>query len=488
MRSFLKLIFAAILFVPVSGIHGKESIMENDSLLWSMFSDSMKNYSQINDYSCIVTRQTISGEQMEPKELPDMEITHLKPEHFLISFKDKSGILREFVFVDGLVDRIFLYPREYKISANGEFLIDGCAVSIPGSSLSFLYNVIIPLCEQNKNNMKWEFKGSKKMEETQIAQYMISFIKPVDLEGKKVNSISLIVNDKTSIPREITLFGPSQSVIENVKYTNIQANRKIDSLFFDKKIAEKRKLEGIVVENIPSVDLSLLTNPSKINEVTKNIFNLCAEKYSRIYDYTGVFERQEKIKENLQKPETFKIKFRKPFDLYMQWIEGPNKGWELIYASGKYNNKVIVHVSGLANVFLPTFEIDPTGSLAMLNNRHSVLEFGIGYIIDKYIRDINTAYSNKELTVRYHGEDKIDNRPCWVLETEVPKEKKQYYCQRSVTYIDKEFLLPTKCIFYEWNKTKNKSEVIEVYTFRNLSFNNGLTDHDFDRANKEYKF
>ena len=117
-----------------------------------------------------------------------------------------------------------------------------------------------------------------------------------------------------------------------------------------------------------------------------------------------------------------------------------------------------------------------------------MLEFGLGYVIESYYRDLKTAIQYNELSLKYHGTANVDNRPCWIIEAWLPHERDTYYCTRSIMYFDQESYVPTKMIFYDWNPQIKAEELIEQYTYSNLSFNNGFTDEDFDRNNKEYKF
>ncbi|MCB1196022.1 DUF1571 domain-containing protein, partial [bacterium] len=226
----------------------------------------------------------------------------------------------------------------------------------------------------------------------------------------------------------------------------------------------------------------------ELRQFVTTLAKLAMEKFTAIDDYSGQFIRQERMGKKLNPPETIAFKFRKPFDLYMKFVDGPQKNYEILHARGKYKNQMLVHVAGFANLFLPTVELDPAGGLAMMNNRHSMLEFGLGYVIESYYRDLKTAIQYNELSLKYHGTANVDNRPCWIIEAWLPHERDTYYCTRSIMYFDQESYVPTKMIFYDWNPQIKAEELIEQYTYSNLSFNNGFTDEDFDRNNKEYKF
>jgi len=301
-----------------------------------------------------------------------------------------------------------------------------------------------------------------------------------------VSRIGLTLRENDGFPLAVEYYTPDGEAIETVSFSDIKINVTDHKNFFDSTITKKRRDTAVEVDYSVTFDEQYKNDQEFLKKFVLNLTQLGMEKYSRKEDYSATFTRREFVNDKLQPEEKFFIKFRKPFDLYMKWIGGPNKGWELLYARGKYNNKVIVHVTGLANLFLPTLELDPTGGLAMMNNRHSILEFGLGYTMEQYYRDIKTATAKNDITLKYLGEEMVDNRPCWVIQAELP-DKETYYCTRSVMYFDQAYLMPTKMYFYDLN-AQNKEYLIEHYVYTDLSFNNGFTNKDFDKTNKEYKF
>jgi len=233
---------------------------------------------------------------------------------------------------------------------------------------------------------------------------------------------------------------------------------------------------------------SLRAMESRVDPKTKawEIIQQAEKAYAAVDDYIAVFEKQERVDGELKPPERFLLKFKKPFCVYIKWLErGPAYGMELIYVQGRNNDKILVHAGGLADVVMPTIEIDVHGTIAMKGNRHPITECGIGYFLERYSRDFKRADLEGEMEVFCQGVRQIDGRAAEEVEIYLYPHQAghNYYCYRSVVYFDVENKLPIRMLFYDW-----ENELIESYAYINLKVNTGLTDKDFDPKNSEYNF
>ncbi|MCD6460230.1 DUF1571 domain-containing protein [bacterium] len=460
---------------------------END-LLWDSFKESKDFFEDIQNY-VLTVKQDLGVNTLLPKSGTVnnlFEITYLKPGQYYLGFKDNDAGVKEFIYVEGETHRQFIYPKEFKISGDGSFLYNRHVISIKNSSLDFFYRLLIPLCEKERQNIESRFNGISRVGETQVAEFLITFKKPVQIEDMNVKSIQLFLTKENSIPQKISFFNTDNLLLFSLSYEELVFNVDISESFFARKISDKQLDKHMMVKKVFEFEKGMMNDKRKLRDFVSDLSQTALNKYSKITDYSADFIRQERVDGVIGEPEYFFIKFRKPFDLYLRWTKGKRKGWELLYARGRYNNQVVVHVSGLANLLLPTLELNPAGGIAMMNNRHSILEFGIGYLIENYYRDIKDAIEKDEVKLKYLGDKQVDGRLCWVIEAELPKDSKEYYCYKSRLFFDQEYILPIKSVFYEWKD--GKEQLIEVYTYKNLSFNNGFTDYDFDRKNKNYDF
>jgi len=113
-----------------------------------------------------------------------------------------------------------------------------------------------------------------------------------------------------------------------------------------------------------------------------------------------------------------------------------------------------------------------------------ITETGIGDFLIKYKADFKRAKEQHEIQVVLHGEEKLYCRTIQKVEAILPKSpEKGYYCYRSVVYFDQELKLPIKMEFYDFKNT-----LIEIYGYKELKLNPGLTAKDFDAKNENYHF
>ena len=481
---FLSIFLSAVFVFLFAGVR----VNANNDLLWESLAESETFFSGIRNYVVMVEQNLFDQPLLEnAQSLSNVfEVTYVKPGQYYFGLRDNDSRLREFIFVEGETHRQFIYPKEFKISGEGSFLYNEHVISITDSSLDFFYKRIIPLLEKERDNIECRFEGVERTGEAEAANFIVTFKNPVDIQEKNVKSIELTLSKEKSIPQKMSFYNPDKLLVLTVSYESLKFDIELSDTFFTSKITEKQLDKKMMVKKVFEFEDKVMEDETKLKDFVLELSRIAVERYSEIDDYSADFIRQERVENVMNDTEYFFIKFRKPFDLYLRWTKGKRKDWELLYARGKYNNQVVVHVTGLANLFLPTLELDPAGGIAMMNNRHSILEFGIGYLIENYYRDIKMALEKDEVKLEYLGEKEIGGRPCWGIEAVLPEDSKQYYCYKSRLYFDKECMLPIKSVFYEWKD--GKEQLIEIYKYENLSLNNGFTDNDFDRKNKEYDF
>ena len=464
-----------------------ESISQSD-LLWDSFEESKDFFEDTENYVAVVKHDIFAQSPLEKSQPVTylFDVTYVKPGQYYFGFKDNDSKPREFIFVEGDTHRQFIYPKDFKISGEGAFLYNGNVISITHSSLDFFYGLIVPLCEKERDNIEYRFKGTDRAGEIEVAEFLVVFKNQVDIQGKKVKEMELLLTKEDSIPLKLSFYNSDKLQLFTVSYEDLKFDVDLSETFFSHKISEKQLDKHMMVKKVFEFEDEIMEDEVKLRNFVQELSQSAVDRYSRIHDYSADFVRQERVDGTMNEVEYFFIKFRKPFDLYLMWTKGERKGWELLYARGKYNNQVVVHVTGLANLFLPTLELNPAGGIAMMNNRHSILEFGIGYLIENYHRDIQLAIEKDEVEFKYLGVKDVDDRPCWVIEAVLPKKSERYYCYKSRLYFDKEYMIPTKSVFYEWKD--GNEQMIELYKYENMSLNNGFTDYDFDRKNKSYDF
>jgi hypothetical protein len=221
-----------------------------------------------------------------------------------------------------------------------------------------------------------------------------------------------------------------------------------------------------------------------------------------IADYTCTLVKRERIQDKLGEPEYIfaKVRNRKvangktlqPFSVYMYFLKPTTvKGREVIFIQGQNDGKLIAHEGGPGGKYLPTMWLRPEGLIAMRGQRYPITEMGIENLVYKLIergeKDKARGTSNTEVT--FHKEAKVNGRVCTLLQIKHPKPAPNLDFHMAQIFIDDELKVPIRYVSYGFAGREGEPlPVIEEYTYLNMKLNTGLTDHDFDPANKDYGF
>ena len=204
--------------------------------------------------------------------------------------------------------------------------------------------------------------------------------------------------------------------------------------------------------------------------------------YAKVKDYQAVFHKQERLEGKLLPEETIQLKFRKPLNIYMNWIGERLKGQEALYVRGQYENKLIAHRGGILGMV--AMSLDPNGPTAMEGNRHPITEVGIGNIIEQIRRNVDKALRHGDMQIIRTGEETFQGRTATVIEAGfTSREGRKYHAARSVIHVDAELMLPVGNRNYD-----QKDALIEKYAYTGVKLNVGFTDIDFSRSNEKYRF
>lgn len=209
------------------------------------------------------------------------------------------------------------------------------------------------------------------------------------------------------------------------------------------------------------------------------ILNGMGRAYSKVDDYTAIFYKQERVNGTVLPEENIRLKFKKPFKIYMHWLPGPHEGRESLYVRGENSGKVIGHEGGIIGFI--TLNMNPTGNIAMKGNRHPITDAGIGRLIEILDKDLERGRERGELKLKSLGEDEAYGRRAWHIVKETPAEG--YYAPKMEIWVDKEFKLPIKIKIFGPG-----DEFLESYGYSDLKVNAGLKDEEFTEGYKDYHF
>ena len=239
-----------------------------------------------------------------------------------------------------------------------------------------------------------------------------------------------------------------------------------------------------IYRNAAAIMLSFVFILSSIRDVfsedVDRIINDSMEAFKKVSDYTCRLDKKVYKNDTIYSDPDIFVKFKKPTHYYFRWDEGPFKGQEVIFVSGRHNDQIVAHPGGAFRFI--TLRLDPNGRLAMRRNHHSLKESGM----EEIMRIIESDYLLCKKTglgkISFMGEDRIDGRDTWRIQGVFPKDN-GFFAHKITLSFDKVLQLPVKITVCD-----ESNRVIEEYFFRNLRINVGFKDCDFDPENPAYHF
>lgn len=197
------------------------------------------------------------------------------------------------------------------------------------------------------------------------------------------------------------------------------------------------------------------------------------KSFSDLQDYTCMFNKMERIGDRCLKVNEILFKFRKEKELFLTWTTGENKGQKIYFNGSIPNPKILVRPPGLMS--FTTLSLDPRGALAMRNNRHSIFESGMGYIIQMIRKNYELSKKLKIGDIFFVKEISRGDHKLKLYRSHFP-EGKGFYAGQIDILINSVFELPTELKTWDWNQ-----ELVEHYSYINIKLNSGLKDENFTK-------
>lgn len=217
----------------------------------------------------------------------------------------------------------------------------------------------------------------------------------------------------------------------------------------------------------------------------------CYEHINKdIGDYSCRMVKRERIGGKLNEQEFMFVKIRhQPFSVYTYFL-GPEKkkGQEAIYVAGRNDGKLLAHGVGVQKL-IGTVRLDPTGSMAMKDNRYPITEIGFLNLTKRLIEVAEKDSQYGECDVKIFKNAKINQRSCTCIQVVHPVPRKNFLFNMARVFLDDELNVPVRYEAYDWPAVAGEApQLIEEYTYLDIKINNGFTDLDFDEKNPSYNF
>ncbi len=219
---------------------------------------------------------------------------------------------------------------------------------------------------------------------------------------------------------------------------------------------------------------------------------------SEVDDYAGRLIKRERIKGVLgnEVQMDFKIRTRResegkvvrPLSAYLKFLEPKSaRGREVIWIEGANGNKLTGHEGGYLN--LVRVELEPTGVLAMMDNKYPITEIGLTRLVEKLIEKGERDRKIGPCEVRIVEDQRVGDRTCRLIQVTHPIPDSRFDFHIAQIFIDTERMIPLRYAAFLWPKEAGEEPPLEEeYTYLDVKLNVGLTDRDFDPDNPAYNY
>ncbi len=210
-------------------------------------------------------------------------------------------------------------------------------------------------------------------------------------------------------------------------------------------------------------------------------------------DYTCTFVKQERIDGAITEEQEANIKFRaEPFSVVMDFTRNAGLANRVVYVKGKWRDEsadeglrelaVCQPGKGLS-MFVKSIKQPIHGLLARKTSRRAIDEFGFRRALDLLIEYSQKAKDAGELELTFVGKTRFDGRDVWLVRRTLPYTGPggAYPDRVANIYVDCERLVPVAVYTYS-DSAESPDQLLGKYEYRNVRFNVGLTDADFDPA------
>ncbi len=210
-------------------------------------------------------------------------------------------------------------------------------------------------------------------------------------------------------------------------------------------------------------------------------FPMSLEKYDKtIQGYTHTFDKHERIKGPLRKPEKCEVRFReKPFSVFMEWKEGADQALRVLYVKDQNNDKLLARPNGMFLKFVPPQSRDVDGPDAKKSGRFTIAQFGFKQSTERTLASMKRAQDRGKLNLKYEGivpVDRLKGKKChkFVRTPYDPPEEDQL--TELTVYYDTEHWLQVGAVLKDV-----KGELLGEYFFYNIEINPTFSEKQFTR-------
>jgi hypothetical protein len=168
-------------------------------------------------------------------------------------------------------------------------------------------------------------------------------------------------------------------------------------------------------------------DPQALAKTLRGLHQRAAQRVAKMDSYIYRMKRREVVNGAKRPEELVLVKIRRePYSVYLKWL-AVNKGREVVYVQGKYDNTMQVRTAAGDIPFVPagkhmSFHCD--SALVKSNSRHAITETGLGTVVERFGRLVTALEKNdpSEGKAKYLGKVKRPEfeQPVEAVHHEIP--------------------------------------------------------------------
>ena len=213
------------------------------------------------------------------------------------------------------------------------------------------------------------------------------------------------------------------------------------------------------------------------------------EKLNHVAGYTAVFSKTEFVSQRLIS-QTMDLKFREqPFSVYVRGHSKRQPAREVIFVTGKNDDRLMFHEAGLKGLI--TVNLKPDDPRILAENRYPITEIGMAKMLDTVIAiwELEKNVSPANVEVLISGIETGSSNEREEIQITHKRRLDGLKFHRTRLSFERATGFPVLVEQYDWPVQAGEGPLlVEQYIYADIKTNPGLSDADFDPDNSEYKF
>lgn len=204
------------------------------------------------------------------------------------------------------------------------------------------------------------------------------------------------------------------------------------------------------------------------------------KSYSTVESYTAILVKSDQASGGDAAPQKIFVKFKKPFKVYMKWMENAHAGREVLYVQGENNDQFFAKPDGMLGAFVKTVQLP--SDYKSDGSDHTVRDVGIGRLVDTILDIAMQAKEDRSIDLACKGVVVRNGRKAYLIE-KISARSAEGQHARYVLYVDKTTQLPLEAYAYDKN-----GKLSEFCVYKIIKLNPKIADAEFRVDNKDYGF